>query len=94
MEFLLYIGAALICAFLFVAIVCPTRGARKDSKPAGNKYDSMLRIVELDNGMFQVQQWHDWKGEWGIPDSIGPYTFESLSSAQERKEQLIEYLIQ
>ena len=88
MEFLLYIGAALICAFLFVAIVCPTRGARKDSKPAGNKYDSVFRIVELQNGMYRVEQLSYWT-EWSIPSGIGPYNFDTLEEAQARKEQLI-----
>lgn len=89
MEFLLYIGAALICAFLFVAIGCPTRRARKDSKPAGNKYDSVFRIVELQNGKYRVEQLSYWTDEWHIPSGIGPYTFDTLEEAQVRKVQLI-----
>ena len=89
MEFLLYIGAALICAFLFVAIVCPTRGSRKDNEPAGNKYDSVFRIVELQNGKYRVEQLSYWTDEWSIPSSLGPYTFDTLEEAQARKAQLI-----
>lgn len=98
MEFLLYIGLLLAVGFIVVALL-PTRGSRKDAgtiEPTGSKYDKLFRIVELYNGLFQVQQWYDWKGNcmggWGIPDPIGPYTFESLSSAQARKTQLIRYM--
>ena len=93
MEFLLYIGAALICAFLFVAIVCPTRGSRKDSKPADNKYDRVFRIVELQNGTYRVEQLSYWTDEWSIPSGIGPYNFDTLEEAQSRKEQLIAELV-
>lgn len=88
MEFLLYIGLLLAVGFIVVALL-PTRGSRKDSKPAGNKYDSVFRIVELQNGMYRVEQLSYWTDEWSIPSGIGPYNFDTLEEAQVRKVQLI-----
>lgn len=85
----------LIIALVLLAVAVII-GAWKDKKAEKAPYGTQFRIVELKNGLFEVQQFRcKWDGlsslkEWTRPEDDRMNTFNTLDEARVYKARLIE----
>ncbi len=95
MEYLQYIGIKLICVILVLSITFIIRKALKKPKPAMDPYSQNFRIVELKNGLYEVQQFRcRWDGlsslkEWARPKDDRTNIFNTLDEARAYKSRLV-----
>ena len=84
---------AVALTLIAVAVII---GAWKDKKDDTPDYGSQFRIVELKNGLYEVQQFRcKWDGlsslkEWTRPEDDHMSTFNTLYEARTYKERLVE----
>ena len=87
----------IIALVLAIAVII---GAWKDWKDKKAPYSSQFRIVELKNGLFEVQQFRcKWDGlsslkEWARPEDDGMNTFHALDEARTYKETLVAKMLE
>jgi hypothetical protein len=55
--------------------------------PADDDFEHQVRIVELENGIFSVQVWNKWRGDWEYP--FGRHQFDTLEIAKKDKERRV-----
>lgn len=89
----------LIIALVLLAVAVII-GAWKDKKAEEAPYGSQFRIVELKNGLYEVQQFRcKWDGlsslkEWARPEDDHMNTFNTLDEARTYKETLIAKMLE
>ena len=82
----------IIALVIAVAVII---GAWKDKKDEKTPYGSQFRIVELKNGMYEVQQFRcKWAGldslkEWDRPEDDRTNIFNTLEEARAYKARLV-----
>jgi hypothetical protein len=88
---------AVAITFIAVAVII---GAGKDWKDKKAPYGSQFRIVELKNGLYEVQQFRcKWDGlsslkEWDRPEDDHMNTFHTLDEARTYKERLVARMLE
>jgi len=89
----------LIIALVLLAVAVII-GVWKDKKTEKAPYGSQFRIVELKNGLFEVQQFRcRWDGlsnlkEWARPEDDGMNTFNTLDEARAYKAMLVARMLE
>lgn len=100
MEYLQYIEIKLICVIFVLAITFIIKKVLKKPKPPTDQYSQNFRIVELKNGLYEVQQFRcKWDGlsslkEWTRPEDDGMNTFHTLDEARTYKETLVAKMLE
>lgn len=85
---------------LMLIAVAVIIGAWKDKKAEETPYGSQFRIVELKNGLYEVQQFRcKWDGlsslkEWTRPEDDGMNTFHTLDEARTYKARLVARMLE
>lgn len=88
---------AVALTLIAVAVIV---GVWKDKKDDTPNYGTQFRIVELKNGLFEVQQFRcKWDGlsslkEWTRPEDDGMNTFNTLDEAKTRKAMLVAKMLE
>lgn len=96
MMYILIIALILAIAVIVVGEL-RLHGIFLDDSP---DYGSQFRIVELKNGLFEVQQFRcKWDGlnslkEWTRPEDDGMNTFNTLDEARTRKAMLVARMLE
>lgn len=96
MMYILIIALVLAIALIVVGEL-RLHGIFIDDSP---DYGSQFRIVELKNGLFEVQQFRcKWDGlsslkEWTRPEDDGKNTFNTLDEARTYKETLVAKMLE
>jgi heme/copper-type cytochrome/quinol oxidase subunit 2 len=90
---LFYFGPVVIVfVIVFVILTFVTIKDRKEAakEPADDDFEHQVRIVELENGIFIIQVWQEWKRKWEAP--FGPHHYDTLEAAKKEKERRVEEL--
>jgi len=77
-----------LSAFAGTICIC-TWTHRKETGSKPERLDDQYRIVELHNGKYRVEQYRYWYNDWGTPEDIGEYVFDTLDAARNRKNSLV-----
>ena len=91
----------IIAIVLIIAIIAVVRSITNRSNKSAEDIDverfaKNIRIVELNNGTFEVQERVCWRDGWGTPDdrmSCSSNTFDTIEGAKARKDELIQAYI-
>lgn len=90
----------ILAVALTLIVVVVIIGVWKDKKAEEAPYGSQFRIVELKNGLYEVQQFRcKWDGlsnlkEWTRPEDDRTNIFNTLDEARSYKERLVARIIE
>lgn len=83
-------SACIAIFFIFVGVLVYAivdHRKHKADYPSDDDFEHQVRIVELENGIFAVQEWNQWRSEWEYPFDR-PH-FDKLDLAKKDKERRV-----
>ena len=83
-------SACIAIFFIFVVVLVFAMIDHRKHKadyPSDDDFEHQVRILELENGIFSVQVWDKWRGEWVYP--FGRHQFDTLEFAKKDKERRV-----